>query len=553
MNEPQRSASQPPECVPAPDPTSAAPSAPDPAALPEALVARLELKKRWDGIRNPDLFQLLVLTVPPLLAAERCSVFLLDPASGKIWLEAGTGVVQRQILVEGEGSMVGEAIRSGEPVRRGGLAASPGDHQRVGRELEYTVHTALTYPIRDGRCGKVIAALQVLNKRPAPEAPPETTGGFDDADLKQLEAISYAIQPSLEVMYHQQEIVHEASRLDREIEILKAREQAIRPGHMLRTFPPLQALSEDGFLHHSCFGKAYPPFIDGRCTELLRQTWDTEANDVLICTAQKVGTHLAKKYLVELVTRNVALPSLHPCVDGDIGHGAVPWPEVALSQGGEAEWMAFLGRTALHPRLWYTHCTYDGLPCRRIHPETRFVLVVRDPRAVAVSQYHFWSRHPLLGVRAGLELDEFVGRFLADDLYFGSYHSHVLSWLQRCDQRLLEEQVCLLHYEDMVTRKPETVDRLQRLLFPDRALTAEQVEAVAAATEFDTMKSEISANPRSFHLNPQLYFRSGTVDSWSRELSPAAIEAINAATRQRWGGGHGGGMLERYVQAAGGS
>ncbi|MFM1811208.1 MAG: hypothetical protein RLZZ336_146 [Cyanobacteriota bacterium] len=510
--------------------------------LATAMGARLALRQHWEGVRNRDLFALLVLTVPRLLHAERVSLFVCDPSSGAIWLEAGTGVVERQIIVVDPSSMVARAIASGQPLRCTGLAAAPGVHQQVAASTGFVTDTALTCPLHNLEGTAVIGALQVLNKLGL-----EADAGFTETDLEQLHEVAFAIQPSVEAIFAGQELVRQAERLDRRIAVLQARDAAIRPGHMLRTFQPLQQLGPAGFDHHRYGRTTYPPFIDLPSTAVLRQSWDTAAQDVLICTHQKVGTHLAKKFLVELLQRSHDLPPEHPCREGDIGHGAVPWPEVLLSQEGEQAWQTFVASTGLAPRLWYLHCSYDDLPVRRLHPQTRIVMVVRDPKAVAVSQYHFWQKHPLLAVDPSLDLDTFVDLFLGEDLYFGNYHKHVLSWLNRADQRLDPEQLCLLYYEDMVQDKLQVARTLQALVPGPRALDDSQLEQLVAATGFDAMKQELTANPRSFHLNPSVYFRSGTVDSWRQELSEAAAARIDAATATHWGASPVRDRLARYL------
>jgi len=498
--------------------------------LTAAMGARLALRQHWEGVRNRDLFALLVLTVPRLLDAERVSLFVCDPSSGAIWLEAGTGVIERQIIVAESGSMVARAIASGEPLFCAEMAQVPGLHQQLAESTGFVTETALTLPLHNLEGTVVIGALQVLNKCGA-----QAQAGFTEADLQQLREIGFVVQPSLEAIYAGQELVRQAERLDRRIAVLQARDAAIRPGHMLRTFQPLQQLGPAGFDHHRYGRTTYPPFIDLPSTAVLRQSWDTTAQDILICTHQKVGTHLAKKFLVELVQRTQDLPPQHPCREGDIGHGAVPWPEVLLSQQGELAWQSFVASTGLAPRLWYLHCSYDDLPVRRLHPQTRVVMVVRDPKAVAVSQYHFWQKHPLLAVDPCLDLDAFVDLFLGDDLYFGNYHKHVLSWLNRADQRLDHQQLCLLFYEDMVLDKRQVAQTLQALLPGSMALDDDQLEQVVTATDFAAMKQELTANPRSFHLNPSVYFRAGTVDSWRQELSEAAAARIDQATATLWG------------------
>ena len=111
------------------------------------------------------------------------------------------------------------------------------------------------------------------------------------------------------------------------------------------------------------------------------------------------------------------------------------------SQKGRRAWEEHIARTHDQPRLWYTHSSYGDLPVRSIHPETKFLLVFRDPRAVAVSQYFFYKRHPLLGIPDELDLDTFVSLFIDGDLYFGDYHRHVMGWLYRTDERIAHDQL----------------------------------------------------------------------------------------------------------------
>lgn len=324
--------------------------------------------------------------------------------------------------------------------------------------------------------------------------------------------------------------------------------EASSPPVALRCFAPVAPAHREGFLHHRWNGKCYPPFIDPAATARLGSSWDTEAHDVLIVSHQKAGTHLAKRFLVELIRTGTSLAADHPLVDGDIGHGAVPWPEVLLSQGGSDAWSRFLASTASALRLWYTHCALEDLPCRRIHPETRFVLVIREPRAVAVSQFHFWRRHRLLGVDPNLPLERFSELFAGGDLYFGAYGQHVLGWLQ-CSGRIHPDRLCVLSYEDMVQRKRATVNRLQAFLFPGVGLPPDRAAAIAAATDFQVMKQDLTARPRSFHFDPAVYFRAGTCDDWRQHLSASAAERVLASCRAQWQGQEHHPWLAGYLDA----
>ena len=301
-----------------------------------------------------------------------------------------------------------------------------------------------------------------------------------------------------------------------------------------RTFGPLETIPSGGFLHHRHRGTMYPPFIDLAATEILETSWETAANDIFICTHQKVGTHLTKRFIVEILRHAMAGTPGNIYETGDIGHGTVPWPEVMISQYGQDHFEEHLRRTSHVPRVWYIHSRIEQLPFSRIHPETRFVVVHRDPRAVAVSQYFFYRQHPLLCVLQDLTLDGFVDLFVDGDLYFGEYHSHAADWIAVCRPDIEARQVLSLTYEQLVEHKTSSVRQLSSFLLQDWYPSDDIVDAVVQATGFDAMRREITQNPQSFHLDPTTFFRSGQVRDWERHLSAGAVAAIDAKTRSSW-------------------
>lgn len=310
------------------------------------------------------------------------------------------------------------------------------------------------------------------------------------------------------------------------------------PGKIsLRFMDPLEQILPDGMLCTRREGRTYPPFIDPGQVEHLSNTWDTDAHDVFICTHQKVGTHLTKKFVVEILRSLVAYPMGHPIAEGDIGHGTVPWPEVLVSQHGMDYFFEYLHQTAGLPRVWYTHCCGVDLPFRHIHPGSKFIFVVRDPKSVVVSQYFFYKSHPMLSLPPAMDLSSFVDLFITGNLYFGDYHYHALDWISCCGARINREQILVLRYEELVEAKEAVVERLSRFLIPEGCLSPEQTRHIAQSTEFHHMKKDISDNPRSFHFNPATFFRAGTTRDWEAHLSDAEAARMDEKSRQIWGEG----------------
>ena len=299
---------------------------------------------------------------------------------------------------------------------------------------------------------------------------------------------------------------------------------------------PADTLSRElGFLHTRLGRRMIPAFISPDAVSALQENWDTTAEDILICTHQKVGTHLTKKFIVEILRKAGALQADHPAADGDIGKGAVPWPEVAASQSGIDTFLEFLERTKGQPRIFYTHANVDELPVHRLHPKTRLIMTYRDPKGAAISQFHFYKKHPTLGVSPDLTLDQFIDLFLEGDLYFGDYHQHVKGYFNSASNGIAPEQLCILRYEDLVEKKIAAIQRLERAMFGQSVLTEDQRDQVAASTEFNTMKQSILNNPGTFHFNAKQFFRSGQTDDWKEQLSPQHIAAINSKSLRDWG------------------
>jgi hypothetical protein len=73
------------------------------------------------------------------------------------------------------------------------------------------------------------------------------------------------------------------------------------------------------------------------------------------------------------------------------------------------------------PRIIKSHQWFD-LRYRRV------IYLVRDPRDVVISQYHFHRKRNLIADQ--FPLSEFVGRFLAGQTcFYGSWGEHAASWL----------------------------------------------------------------------------------------------------------------------------
>lgn len=178
------------------------------------------------------------------------------------------------------------------------------------------------------------------------------------------------------------------------------------------------------------------------------------------------------------------------------------------------------------PRILKSHDVYDPR-----YP--RVIYVVRDPRDVAVSFYHY-----NLKVRRFTDevtLDEFVDRFVRAKIWpsvdlYGTWEKHVLSWTK---MRGESEGFCFVRYEDMlrdplaelkkmaallkISPSPETVARAVELSSADRMRALEKTE-----TGWISTKGTRKDKP---------FVRAAKSGNWQSALSETSVRKIE----QAWG------------------
>jgi hypothetical protein len=129
-------------------------------------------------------------------------------------------------------------------------------------------------------------------------------------------------------------------------------------------------------------------------------------------------------------------------------------------------------------RVIKTHLRLDPVP---YSPEARYICVVRDPKDVFVSSYHF-TRAMVMGSLMP-SVEGWLDAFLSPDTALGSWAQHVA-----CFWRIRKEpNVLFMTYEGMRTDLPGAVDKIAALL--GVALTAEERAAVIERSSFAHMKS----------------------------------------------------------------
>ena len=197
------------------------------------------------------------------------------------------------------------------------------------------------------------------------------------------------------------------------------------------------------------------------------------AHDVFACSHFKSGTNWTMQIALQIAHRGRATyEHIHDEVawpDGPIGRlqTAVPVEDARTWQ---------LSPTGL--RIIKTHKPFDEVP---YSPDARYICVVRDPKDVFVSSYHF-VRCTAMGP-AMPAVSVWLDHFLSPDFAFGNWAHHVAS----CWQVRSRRNVLFLTYEEMKADLPETVRRIAAFMGVE--LSADEFASVVRQSSFEFMKA----------------------------------------------------------------
>ena len=175
------------------------------------------------------------------------------------------------------------------------------------------------------------------------------------------------------------------------------------------------------------------------------------------------------------------------------------------------------------PRVIKSHFSF--IPAYR-----RVIYVVRDPRDVVMSQYHYQIKRGVL--EQGSSLDSFVSRFLQGEVCpYGSWGDNVGSWTatRRDDSNFL-----LLRYEDMLADVTSGAARIATFLGLGR--NANCVATAVERSSLENMRKVEKAEGARWDSTKGTrqdisFFRSAKSGEGRARLSPESIERIEDA----WG------------------
>ncbi|XP_059212559.1 amine sulfotransferase-like [Centropristis striata] len=242
---------------------------------------------------------------------------------------------------------------------------------------------------------------------------------------------------------------------------------------------------------------------------------DVRPTDVYLITYPKSGTVWMQQILAEI------MDAAHPDQVEDCSNRVrVPFLEDRCLD-------KVLGERP-DPRVYCTHLPTNMLPHGVKTKRIKVVYVMRNPKDVLVSLYHFAHSWVLLETPKSFE--DFFQDFLDGNAFMGSWFDHVREYYNEKDQM----DILFVRYEDMLKDLRGEVVKLCAFLGKD--LTDEAIDHVVEMSIFKNMKTIPNANYLEL-LEKQFYqrdtMRKGVAGDWKNHFTVAQNEYFDRVFAER--------------------
>ncbi|NXT65454.1 ST1C1 Sulfotransferase, partial [Chaetops frenatus] len=211
------------------------------------------------------------------------------------------------------------------------------------------------------------------------------------------------------------------------------------------------------------------------------QVWKFKArpDDVLIATYAKAGTTWTQE-IVDMIQQN---GDTEKC-KRETTYKRHPFIEWFIAEPPSAR--LELAEAMPSPRTMKTHLPVQLLPPSFWEQNSKIIYVARNAKDNLVSYYHFHRMNKALPDPGTWE--EFVEKFMAGKVLWGSWYDHVKGWWKAKDKH----RILYLFYEDMKENPKQEIQKIAKFLEKD--LSQEVLNKIVHSTSFEVMKENPMAN-----------------------------------------------------------
>ncbi|XP_052766499.1 sulfotransferase 1B1-like [Mya arenaria] len=235
--------------------------------------------------------------------------------------------------------------------------------------------------------------------------------------------------------------------------------------------------------------------------------WQMKENDVILCTPPKCGTHWVQEIMTMLLKGK---PEMVETVD----KGGTMMEASSIDRMNELP----------SPRILNSHLKWQLLPKYISENKNKVVVVLRNPKDVAVSFYYHMKGMNNYDYDGKFEY--FLEWFLEGKLPYGCFFESVKEYELLANEQ--KDQFHTLFYEDLKTNGLQEVKRLAQFLRTNDA--DDFCQAVYDACDIKNLKAKVAqpkeGRPNIWKPGGSIY-RKGIIGDWKSHLTVAQNELFD--------------------------
>ncbi|XP_071405569.1 sulfotransferase 6B1-like isoform X1 [Pithys albifrons albifrons] len=266
-------------------------------------------------------------------------------------------------------------------------------------------------------------------------------------------------------------------------------------------------------------GILYPVTLCSPETFKALESFEARSDDIILAGYPKSGTNWVSQILNDLIAIS---EKKTPGTESGVNNEELEeFPYLEVGDPEKYERMTRLPS----PRFIVTHLRPENLPKSIFKSKAKILLLIRNPKDIAASFYHFSNR---LAIFPSYETwDDFFVAFMTKKMTWGCYLEYLSKWNKYAD----EKNVMPITYEEL---KEDPVLGVKNIAaFFGISLTEEQLQLVVERSSFQSMKKNSQKTHGAFG---NAFFRKGGVSDWKNLFSEDQNEKMDKAFEEHVGG-----------------